>query len=297
MLLHRVKGGGTAVAPWDEFEAPPSKVPRRLSHRRVSVIEVIVLVMIVGFLAGLLLPAGDWDFTPRYPPPSPIPGTRFSAVAGDYSQGLARGLNWSLSLLHDGRYSFVWSGCTGIYGRESGWAQRIRGYLVLTPVTPIKPPLERVFLPVRWGRRTYLVPPQRLAEFCDAIVQGDEPRNQSASGKFYAKRLIHRVEGTPDLPERWAAYLRSKLVLGTIVDVMKNGRARVNVGSKDGISVESILAVQGRDHFTSHNLRVISVNQGSCEAEEPYPGEYEKPLEVGWKVVAEKQTEKKAANP
>jgi hypothetical protein len=47
----------------------------------------------------------------------------------------------------------------------------------LSAVTPIVPRIPRVFLPVKWDRRTYLIPREKLEEFCDAIIKGDEPRN------------------------------------------------------------------------------------------------------------------------
>lgn len=289
MILHRGTLGRKAPPAWEEWEAPPAKTPRRRLRLNFTLIEIAVIALIVGMLVGLVLPSGDYDYAHRFPSPGPNPGNGFAAVAGEYRQRAREGQSWVLSILPDGRYSFRWSGCCGVYYRESGSAKRVSGYLVLWPVKPIEPRMERVFLPLKWGRRSYLIPPENLQEFCDAIIRGDEPRNENA-GHFYLLGLDDRVAGIPELPERWASYLRSNLLIGTIVEVVEGGRAKVDVGSADGIRVGSILVVQGRD-LLSRQLRAVSVNEGSCEVEEVYPGAAEKPVEPGWKVVTAREAE------
>jgi hypothetical protein len=289
VILHRLMFGEKVLTVWDEFEAAPAKAPWRLPRLKLSPIEIIVVTMIVGVLVGLALPSGDSDYTHRFPPPGPNPGNGFANVAGEYFQGI-RGRHWRLSILPDGRYSFIWSGCCGVYHRESGSVNRVSGHLVLSPLKPIKPRLERVFLPLKWGRRTYLIPPERLEDFCDAIIQGSEPSNDSAE-RFYVLGLELPVTGTPELPEQWATYLRKNLVIGTIVEVKEDGRAKIDAGSTEGIRVGTILTVQGRDVRGSRQLTIISVSRNSCVVEEVYPGESKKPLEEGWKVVTARETE------
>ncbi|MGE3822186.1 MAG: hypothetical protein AB7I30_22460 [Isosphaeraceae bacterium] len=257
-------------------------------------IEIVVIVAFGGVFVGLALPSGDWDYTHRFPSPGPNSGNGFAAVAGEYLQGARLGRSWALSILPDGRYSFIWSGCCGVYYRESGSARQVSGHLVLWPVKPIEPQLERVFLPLKWGRRSYLIPPERLQEFCDAIIRGDEPRNEPA-GDFFLIGSDDQVAGTPELPERWANYLRDNLVIGTVIEVVERGRAKVDVGSAEGVQVGSILTVQGHDR-RSGKLRAVSVNDDSCEVEEVYPGEFEQPAELGWKVVMARE-EKARPNP
>ena len=148
--------------------------------------------------------------------------------------------------------------------------------------------MDRVFLPVKWGSRSYLIPAERLQDFCDAIIRGDEPRDVPY-GKFYVLGLDDRVSGTPQLPERWATYLRNNLVIGTIVEVAKEGRARIDLGSVDGIHVGSTLTVHWHNRRTNRQMRAGSVKEHSCEVQEINPSSQVGPVEAGWKVVAERK--------
>ncbi len=160
---------------------------------------------------------------------------------------------------------------------------------------PIEEEVQRVFLPVKWGKRTYLVPADKLQAFCDAIIRGDEPRNK-APGDFYVTGLENQVDGLPELPKSWADFVRDNIVLGTIVHVSKDARAKLDVGSADGLQDWSIFAVQGRGGEFPRALKVITLSTESCVVEEVYSGNSEKPLEIGWKVVAMRPTEE-ATNP
>jgi len=287
VIFGRIAPGKKAVSAWDDWGAPPAKSSwHPFPKWKPSLIEIATIAAIVGVLICLLIPTGDHDFAHRYPPPVPIAGNGFAAVAGESYQGDGRGWNLRLSILPDGRYSFVWSGCLGVYHRESGFVRDVGGYLALSPIKQIEPRMARVFAPLKWGRRTYLIPPESLQEFCDAIIAGDEPR-ENAHGRFYALGLDGRADGVPDLPSPWAAYLRENLVIGTIVEV-KGGRVKVDVGSSDGLRVDGVLTVQGRGR-ARRKLRVAAVDEHSCQAEEGDPGEFKNPLEVGWKVVAARE--------
>lgn len=192
----------------DDAEAPIARGGPRPSRPKLSFIDVVALAATVGLLAVLALPpVGDWDFAHRFPPPAPNSGDGLADVAGEYRQGDSRARNWRLSILADGRYSFIWSGCLGVYHRESGFASRVGEDVVLSPIKPIDTPLERTVRPIRWGGRCYLIPPGRMQEFCDSIIRGDEPRKDVA-GRFYLFGDEDRVDGTPELPEGWTAYLR-----------------------------------------------------------------------------------------
>jgi hypothetical protein len=177
------------VALWDELDPPPVRGRGRLRRLKVTPIEGIIILVPLAVVAGLLLPMFVFelrhDYTHRYPPPGANAGNGFAAVAGEFTLGDGRGLNWSLSILPDGRYSFRWSGCMGVYERESGLVRHTGDYLVLTSAEPIERRIPRVFLPVKWGRRTYFIPPEELEKFSEAIMKGDEPRHEHAHGDFY----------------------------------------------------------------------------------------------------------------
>ncbi len=281
------------VALWDELDPPPVRGRGRLRRLKVTPIAAIVIPITLAVVAGLLLPmfvpGQDRDYTHRYPPPDANLGNGFAAVAGEYALG-GLGLQWGLSILPDGRYSFRWSGCLGVYHRESGFVKRVGEHLLLTSPEPIERRIPRVFLPVKWGRRTYLIPPEELERFSEAIIKGDEPRNQYAPGYFYVIGQAEQVGGMPELPEPWATFLRKNAVFGTIVEVRERGRVKIDLGSAHGISAESILTLQGRKHRSGRHLTLVAVNERTSLVEDVYPGESEKPLAVGDNIVVAKET-------
>jgi hypothetical protein len=257
---------------------------------RLSLLDVVVTAMIVGIVIAMSRPIGDHDYAHRFPPPPPNAGDGFADVAGEYRQG-ALGRFWTLKILPDGGYSFLWSGCQGVYHRESGAASRAGEDLVLSPLKPIGPPMERTFLPIRWGRRSYLIPTGEIQKFCDAIVRGDEPRFE-IRGRFYLLGDEAPVSGVPELPEEWAAYLRENLVIGAITDVTATGRARADVGSEDGVRVGSILTARRREGLvdsSEREFRTVLVNTNSCEIEPLYPEPRKRPIEPGWELIAKRE--------
>ena len=78
-------------------------------------------------------------------------------------------------------------------------------------------------------------------------------------------------------------------MLGSIVEVSEDGRARIDAGSADGLRVGSVLTVQGRgDLLRRRNPRVVALDEHACWAEQCKVGfaERKTPLEAGWKVIA-----------
>ena len=153
------------------------------------------------------------DQAHRYPPLDSSAPLTFAAFAGEYRQAVhPRRERWELSVLPDGRYSMMCAGrCGGVYHRESGDVKRVGDHLVFSPTNPLELLVPRVFLPVNWNRRIYLIPPEKLQEFCDAIIRGEEPRDDGSGGRFYALGLESQVSGLPDLPGEWVGYLCTNL--------------------------------------------------------------------------------------
>jgi hypothetical protein len=259
-----------------------------ISRPSLSVLDVLALAAIVGLLAGLLIPQSDHDRTHRYPPAKAEAGTALADLAGTYHQRLGRSSGWELALLPDGRYSRFCGYCTGTGERESGYVKLLAGHCILLPAGPgaTSPGVERDFLPVRWKERLYLLPADRMQEFCDAVIDGKEPRPEGAMGEhFLVRSPAVPVDGIPDLPDRWADYLLENLVIGRVIEAAGGNRLRIDLGSADGIEVGDMLAVQPREERWTRYIRVESVQERTAIAAEADREDHDGPPEVGRTVV------------
>ncbi len=130
-----------------------------------------------------------------------------------------------------------------------------------------------------------MIPRENLLDFCNAVNQGIEPRNQS-QGVVYLRTDDWKkpVTGFPDLAPEWRHYLLEEPVLGTVLDVMEGLRARVDLGSKNGIRSGMELCVPGQS--PGFQFRVISVEPDSCVLASV--GWVGKTLEVGQRVASRK---------
>jgi hypothetical protein len=262
-----------------------------LSRPSLGVLDVVAVAAIIGLLAGLLIPQSDHDRTHRYPPARVGTGTALADIAGTYHQRAAPTSGWELSILPDGRYSRFCGSCTGTGDRESGYVRLLAGHCILLPTGPsdASPRVERDFFPVRWQERRYLIPADRMQEYCYAITEAKEPRPETTkSEQFLVRSPAPPVDGIPELPEPWDAYLRENLVIGKVVEAMGGNRLRIDLGSADGIEIADVLAVQRRDEARVRYVVAGSVQDRSSVAVELYRDDHNEPLEAGRSVVMQR---------
>jgi hypothetical protein len=281
---------------------------------KLSLAEVLVLIGCLSILGGLCLPTRDFDISPRFALLLPAPlvtSEPFKDIAGEYYLGDGLGVNQYLSILPDGRYSFVWGTCTGVAHRESGYIRAANDLHILLPVPlrtsksvtgrlsdairnlcsgePSPPKIERNLIPVPWDHDLYLIPPEKMETFCDRIIEGREQRS-SERGSFYRRSGTIRFEqprGLPGLPEKWAQYLDDRTILGRILAV-NDDRVTINLGSVEGVRKDSVINVQAGDYLGSRRLGVITVDDYQCTAFDPYSTASHSPLEIGQGVIVEK---------
>ncbi len=253
-------------------------------RQSMKLLEWCVAAWMIGALTALLITGPDFDQTHRYPTAIPNSEINLSDIAGEYLIEHKYGAR-HLSILVDGRYSTFSKACTGVGGRESGYLRRAGTCWVLSPTKADEILRELVLLPVHWESRCYLIPPERMEEFCDAIISGNEPRN-AGHGDYYLRFPHDQVSEVPELPEQWATYLRQNLLTGKIIEVMDGGRVKIDVGKSKGIELGGVLALQGRENYRPRFLFVVSVEDGSCIGKDPDLGSAEPPLSVGQRVVA-----------
>jgi hypothetical protein len=125
--------------------------------------------------------------------------------AGDYYYGDGLGVNVSLMLAPKSGYLFEWNGCMGLYDRNYGPVDFSNGRLRLTFTLPNSRERFRgiagEFIPVAWGSREYLIPPDKVIDFCDDVKRGVEPR-RGRHGQHLLRRgdETKLTTGSPTLP-------------------------------------------------------------------------------------------------
>jgi len=140
-----------------------------------------------------------------------------AAIAGNYYYGDGLGMNCYLDVKPEGRFSFLWRGCLGVYGKNEGGAKIVNDHLILTPEQPNDSigcggtPTD--FVPVRWGDRLYLVPREAGQRFCNEVNEGLEPRS-NVHGRFHLRKgdSKKKVTGLPIVPKEWESLLQKKPV-------------------------------------------------------------------------------------
>jgi len=154
----------------------------------IDLIVTLITVCVLGSLIAIESSNLDFDRTHRYPPVrSGSEATDVAALAGEYYRGDGRGFRHQISILPDGRYSFIASGCTGVHYREGGVIQEAKGQYVLSPSEPTDRSIDRELVLIGWGQRRYVVPPGEMQKLRDEIIEGQEPRDD-VKGHFYVRQ-------------------------------------------------------------------------------------------------------------
>jgi hypothetical protein len=124
-------------------------------------------------------------------------------------------MNFLLVVKPEGRFSFIWRGCLGLYARNEGGAKVVNDLLILTPEGPNESRgIRRIatdLIPVRWGERFYLVPEEAGKSFCAEVNSHREPRS-TRFGDYYLRDgdWGKKVTGMPNVPREWESLLQKK---------------------------------------------------------------------------------------
>jgi hypothetical protein len=171
----------------------------------------------------------------------------FSALAGEYYEGtslygtvLTLGPNgWFRFTTQRDNFDVPEKRCKGMFWE---W----QGTLIFKPTTTIKtredweaPPTRLV--PVRWGKRRYLVREVHGQDFCNSVNLGDEPRTFWGAPYLRGEDFRIKVNGPPDVPERWRRYLLASPVYCKVTEVIPEAGYRIDSGSNAGLLVGMIV--------------------------------------------------------
>lgn len=229
--------------------------------------------------------------------------------AGRYYYGDGLGANILLLLAPSSGHLFEWHGCLGLYDRNYG-AIAVTGQTLHLSFTFANERrgfqgIANSFIPVHWGDRTYLIPPEDMIEFCNAINSGLEPR-ADMHGHFLLRDrdALKTVTGFPEVPAEYTGYLLNEPIEAQIISVGKNrgkkkaGGTRqeiavwLDAGAQDGLlpgmelhvitpekhQFESVILTTNLEDHVSEAMMTIARDRASL----PKPG-WRLSTRVGWK--------------
>ncbi|QEH39000.1 hypothetical protein OJF2_76120 [Aquisphaera giovannonii] len=222
--------------------------------------------------------------------------------AGDQGQGPAAGTYVAREgyigltlVLHGDRFDALRS-CPKICSEHTPWFEtkhgvvaRSRGALKLRvqgqELLPVRDGKEETWLPtdlvsVRWGRREYLIGEGELLAFCNAVNQGEEPRD-SEYGFFLlgVGQEDAAVSGLPDVPATFGQYLLKEPINGVVTELLPDLRARVNVGRKQGLRAGMELVPTEKPDFS--DMAIVHVEEGESVVKTKYPNGTYREIRVG----------------
>lgn len=224
--------------------------------------------------------------------------------AGSYYYGDGLGVNVSLTLAPSAGFSFLWTGCLGIYGQNYGAVREDGGRLHLEARLPNRDGFGGIadeLVPVLWGKRHYLVRGTDVTSFCNAVNSGDEPR-RDMHGLVLLRDGDEKksVRGLPVVPFAPEGCFLAKPIEAHVVDVGETQRTpdpdsdqlvdvktrvTLDVGRWDGVWV-------GMEFFSQvdscDSMRVVSVDDHTSAMESRHSELVEspsaRPLSLGARV-------------
>jgi len=196
---------------------------------------------------------------------------------GKYFFGDGLGVNCHLTLAED-TFSFLWRGCLGVYGENSGTFTISNNKLNIFPAKQNiqkgfgGTPTEFIF--ISWGNRLYLIPDNDtdLIDFCNSINQNSEPR-EDVHGQFYLKENNEniKVSDYPKLPKKYSDYLLNKPLKGKIIKIINKKLCIVNIGKNNGLKKGMELFPVESDDFIT--LETIDVYNDTAIIKNKYKGD------------------------
>jgi hypothetical protein len=222
---------------------------------------------------------------------------------GKYYYGDHTGTNVTLAFARESGFTYIFTGCLGIYGLGYGNTEWSDGRLKLLFESADDQgfaSIEREYIAVRWGRRHYLITPDEMIRFSNAVNAGLEPCFGFDCGGFLLKQedKNKKVRGKPDIPAEYRLYLLQKPVKAQIQSVIESRIERskimpehqdrvtnitLDVGGNKGIKPGMELYVYNPTTFFE-KATITKVEEQSSEAEIVQFGLEGEAPSIGWKL-------------
>jgi hypothetical protein len=206
--------------------------PQRL--RLASVLSSVGLV--IYLLVFEVVPRGDISAE------RVVNGIPFKEIAGTYYYGWGLSNDCAMRITPEGRFFFVRTCDTGVQDWNKGRVSATDTELILHPMMrnvqrPAISGTKTVFLPVKWGRRIYLVSKDKIDDFCWDILWGREPRKRAIFSETYLRDEDWKIpcEGWPSFGKYKPNCVLMKPARARVVRIEDGKTGIVNLGAKDGL--------------------------------------------------------------
>lgn len=270
------------------------------SHRSRSVPGIVLssLAILIGlptvlFLRGPLSPdaAGASALPPKKASVAPAPARQKllfaeEKILGAYYFGDGKGVNCSLTIEQEHRFTFRWTGCLGEYDRNAGSWKLDGDVVILSPKWPNKREgfegMNLRFIPVLWGKQCFLVDEYEMPGFCVA-ARSEVDLMEGVHGKDYRRREgdtwdAFSLPGKPLLPVRYRTFYEQGAVEAKVIRWEDGHRVILNKGRADRVTPDMRFSY---DDFGGSELDVISCTTHESIAQPFYYWNTSEPIKVG----------------
>jgi hypothetical protein len=206
-------------------------------------------------------------------------------LCGEYYLGDGLGVNCSLTLGSDHRFTFRWRGCLGEYDRNEGRWELSGDVVTMQPERPNKREgfegMNVRFVPIVSGTRLFLVDENETPGFCAAAGRGDLPSGDRIHGNDYIKRtvgLLPSLSDKPVIPERFVEFYEKGPVVAKVIWLGPGGRVTLNKGSADRLRVGMLL---GLNRFDGIEVKVTEVQEREATGDVFYYWNSDREVKVG----------------
>lgn len=189
--------------------------------------------------------------------------------AGRYYAGDGLGMNDAIELAPESGYTATSHGDVGDMTKERGSVVEHDGRLVFSNGWSEYKWVPRELVIVRWSARTYLIPPDRMLSFANAVNSGMEPRFED-HGMFLLREtdVDKGATGKPSIPPEFRPYLLDHPIEAVIT---ATGTAsglettiRFNVGRREGVLTGMAFQTHAKGQIGEATATLIG--EHSCEA-------------------------------